>query len=67
MPHNNHGLHFLLLLKFHLTIKPTNPGISTERVAERLSETWGNLWDSEEQSHITKATKLKRYEKDAAN
>jgi high mobility group protein B3 len=41
-----------------------NPGISIGDVAKKLGEMWNNLHDIEKQSSITKATKLKKDDKD---
>ncbi|KAL6091755.1 hypothetical protein STEG23_014319 [Scotinomys teguina] len=56
-----------LLLCYADLIKSTNPGISIGDVAKKFGEMWNNLSDSEKQPYITKAAKLKKYEKDVAD
>uniref|UniRef100_A0A2K5CDV3 High mobility group protein B3 n=1 Tax=Aotus nancymaae TaxID=37293 RepID=A0A2K5CDV3_AOTNA len=58
---------FLFCSEFYPKIKSTNPGISIGDVAKKLGEMWNNLNDSEKQPYITKAAKLKKYEKDVAD
>ncbi|KAL0601019.1 High mobility group protein B3, partial [Plecturocebus cupreus] len=58
---------FLFCSEFRPKIKSTNPGISIGDVAKKLGEMWNNLNDSEKQPYITKAAKLKKYEKGVAD
>ncbi|KAL0595869.1 High mobility group protein B3 [Plecturocebus cupreus] len=59
--------HYARLIFNSPKMKSTNLGISIEDVAKKLGEMWNNLNDSEKQPYITKATKLKKYEKDVAD
>jgi high mobility group protein B3 len=43
------------------------PSISIGDVAKKLDEMWNGLGDSEKQSYIAKAAKLKEHEKDGAD
>ncbi|ELV11977.1 High mobility group protein B3 [Tupaia chinensis] len=66
-PKRRPSVFFLFCSEFRLKIKSTNPGISIGDVAKKLGDVWNNLSDSEKQPYITKAAKLKKYEKDVAD